>query len=122
MSNFTYMASGSLTLGGCSEFRATRTLYYAFAIGSFVYNKDKAMKGIYEKVVIKKIHFVGTYVDPLKSWLVCLNCNLTPIYTDTFNAVWDEDDLVSYSDATVLINEYFELQDILAKEAALKCL
>lgn len=119
--NFTYVASGSVTLGGCSVYRASEYLYFAFGIGSIVYSKAKAAKGIYEKVVIKKVHFPNSHIDPTTNLLICINCNLAPLYTDTFNALWNEGDLVSFSQARILVDNYFVLQDSIAQQNALKC-
>ena len=94
--DFTYVASGGISIIGCSNYELDYYRYYKYSIGSIVFNKHKALKGIYEKVVIKKVKFPTGYVN---------------LYIDTFNAHWNEDELVSYNTATALIKNYIDTRN-----------
>lgn len=118
--DFEYEGSGEIRVGGCSGYKLTFFLYYEFAIGSTVYSKPKARKGIYEKVTIKDVRFPSTYADSSRFGM-CKFCSLGPLYVDTFNAYWNEEELVSYSDATELIEAYLIQRGIWAEDAAHKC-
>lgn len=66
--------------------------YSQFNVGTLVYLKDKARKGEIHKIFVKDIK----YVTPLNNFL----------YKDSFNAVWNEEDLCNYDDAIALIYAY----------------
>ncbi len=105
MSDFSYTASGSISLGGCASYKMAIYLYFQYQIGSFVFSKEKALKGVYETIVIKKVEFP----------------NYNILYTDTYNALWSENELVPYSQAKILVDNYFEWRDETLKQLALKC-
>ena len=115
--NFQYTASGSVKLGGCSNYKLIIFFYYAFGIGSIVFSKPKALKGIYEKIVIKNVRIPEQYHNNT----TCRYCTLTALYIDTLNAYWNENELVSYDDAHELIKDYIVRRNALAENAAFKC-
>ena len=91
--DFTYQAVGGPKISGCANYKLKIFRYYLFGIGSIVFVKAKAMKGIFEKIAIKKVTFHGPYIN---------------LYFDTFNAAWNENELVSYDNALILVNAYIE--------------
>lgn len=117
--DFTYSASGSILTGGCSKYYFQLTLAHEFSIGDILYVKPKALKGVLEKVAIKDIRFPGSY-DPTRGRMVIFDIDI-PLYVDTFNALYNEEELVSYVDAIALIQEYNIRQHNLREQAALNC-
>lgn len=108
MAVYTYTPSGGAILGYCSV-PTTYYKYYEilFDLGEALYVKEKALKGILERVVIK------TYVlhqdDDGTVTLVT--------YKDTLNGLWFEDELISYSIADQLSKDYLNGQaDIAASK------
>lgn len=104
--DFTYEASGGIRIFGCSFYNFEKTKIYLFTIGSILYSKPKAMIGVYEKVAVKDVRFPKDFVN---------------LYVDTFNALWNEDELVSYQTATNLIAQYIERRNALAEENVSLC-
>lgn len=102
-----YVATGTINIGGCSGYRLTNFFTYAFSTGSIVYSRPKAQKGIYEAVCIKEARFI--------SW------QHPPLYIDTFNAYWSEDELVPYSVAAVLVRTYLDQLAVIAESKAMNC-
>lgn len=83
---YTFTPTGSLTLGGYTEPCISRVFNLDFSIGDIVFVAAKARKGVLERVCIKKILDYGLLYGG-------------PVYKDTFNEVWEEDELVSHADA-----------------------
>lgn len=91
-------SSGMIT-GGCALITYCKTYVTLFGPGDIVYNINKAQRGVLEKVVIKRQRV--------------LNKERTGgvfevMYIDTFNALWNEWDLVSHSQAIALATDYYE--------------
>lgn len=86
----TYQSDGGLTLGGCATIEIIRLYPVAFSIGSKVYIKEEANKGVFEAVVIKRINRVSGIIN----------------YVDTFNRIWLENELVAQSVAQSLAKTY----------------
>lgn len=118
--DFTYTASGSANIGGCSRYKLAEYVYYAFGIGSVVYSKPKALKGVFEKIVIKNVRFPKTYFKASRK-SVCRSCTLSPLYIDTLNAYWNEEELVTYDDAKVLAEEYYIYTNAQREQLAIEC-
>ena len=101
--DFTYEATGGIEIFGCSTYNAEITYHPIFQIGDILYSKEKAMHGIYEEIAVKKILF-PTY-----------------LYVDTFNALWNQRELVTYEVATALIEQYILIRNAKATIAAKMC-
>ena len=101
--HFKYTGSDQIRVGGCSNYEWVSFYRYAFAIGSTVYYKKKAMKGVFEKVVIKDVRIPRSY-DPSRT-PICRYCNST-LYIDTLNAYFNEEELVPYDEALELVQAY----------------
>lgn len=103
--DYTYTSNGQIRVGGCSHYGLDYFLYYAFAVGSFVYSKKKAAtKGVYERMCIKDVIYPAKMLEGMRrtqtfQWIA-------PLYVDTLNGLWNEDELVSYGEATRLIQDY----------------
>ncbi len=89
--DFTYVATGGVQVFNCADCKFSITRHYEFPIGSILFIKAKAMKGLYRRVVIKEVRFPSAYVN---------------LYVDTLNALWNEDELVSHQTAIALIQQY----------------
>jgi hypothetical protein len=98
--NYNYIAGGSIHLGGCSDYKSWAYVYWRYAINSIVFSKPAALKGKYEVVAIKEVVFT-----PQSN--MCRACNYTPMYKDSYNALWDEQELVPYSEAVDIIDNYY---------------
>lgn len=98
-----YDATGGITIGGCAAFKVTKRFTTAFAVGSRVYIRKKALnKGKLESVVIKKINRV------MPASPTCMGIQKAVNYLDTFNRVWMEEELVWQADAVILATLYWE--------------
>lgn len=87
--------------GGCASVEVYKIYTTDFAIRDIVFRRDKAEnEGLLSKHVIKKI-IINTQEDPL--------------YVDTFNAVFLQEELVSHAEALDLVTQY-ELDQIAALE------
>lgn len=109
MATINEIGSGGCSIRGCAIITYIKTYTTKFAAGDIVFNVDKARKGVLEKVVIKKVRVI--------------NANKTGgafevMYVDTYNALWNEWDLVSHREALELAQEYYEF--LLAEAAELK--
>lgn len=117
--NFTYTATGSIRVGGCSSYKWSYNYRYAFAIGSILYLKPKALKGVLEKVVVKDVRFPRKS-DPTRR-LLCRFCDLYPLYVDTLNALFNEEELITREEAVELIRDYQEKLRNDQEQLALNC-
>lgn len=116
----TYEATGGIRLQGCAGIQLAAFLYYDYEIGSIVFNRHKAARGIYEKVAIKDVRFPEL---PQRQRRKIMNyASMQPLYIDTFNAYWNEYDLVSYDQAKVLVENFFLDQQEILNDAVGKCL
>jgi hypothetical protein len=90
---FNEATSGGISAGGCAFAGDLHPFITQFGVGDTLYSEPKARKGVLEKVVIKSI----------KTTLTRRTLVATTLYTDTFNGLWNEWDLVTYVKATELI-------------------
>lgn len=94
---FDELASGGVSLLGCSNvthLQPRPTYVGRFVAGDTLYNVAKARRGVLEKVVIKGVRMIASRRT--------FGSNRV-LYTDTFNGLWNEYDLVPYEDAVELI-------------------
>lgn len=59
-------------------------------VGDTLYIKSRAKLGIFERVFIKKVLLNGRF-------------KIVPIYKDTMNALWNENELVTREEAEALV-------------------
>lgn len=113
--DFSYEASGSLSLTKCGTgyiFTPEYVRSVVFSVGDQAWLAFKAQKGILESIVIKKIRIFPVLYRGLGP--------STVIYIDTFNALYNEDDLLSYQDAFTLATNY--LNNLILEAERAKCL
>lgn len=111
MTTLYYTASGGAKTGGCAL--ASRYVYipYKWGENSVLYIKHKAVKGILERVAIKRVI--------LNSGPKTGN-QIVPIYQDTLNSLWNEDELIIEADARSLSLTYWEARELQIAEAQCK--
>jgi hypothetical protein len=88
-----------INIRGCAATSATRYFYYNFSVGSVVYFVPKAKKGVLEPHTVKEVEpFMrnGNYM------------HFKFLYRDTFNAIFNEDELCSEADAIEYAKTYYE--------------
>jgi hypothetical protein len=110
MTTLYYTASGGAKTGGCAL--ASRHVYitYKWSENSILYARHKAVKGILERVAIKRVI--------LNSGPKTGN-QIVPIYQDTLNSLWNESDLIIEEEARDLALAYREARE--AQIAAAQC-
>lgn len=106
--NHIHTSSGKISIGGCSAYIFYKLFYIKYKVGSIVYSRPKASKGIIEKIVIKKIRLFPEQENSLNT--VYKICNFPPLYIDTLNGYHNEEDLVGSEDAVKLVDQYLERQ------------
>ncbi len=111
MSVYQETNNGGLVLKGCALIAYKKQYHIAYAAGDIAYNVNKARKGVLEKIVIKQARFFQN-----KKTLGAFSV----IYVDTFNALWNERDLVGHAQAKSLA-EYFLLNLLEKIERLDKC-
>jgi hypothetical protein len=94
-----YVGSGIARFGGCAK--TTKTVYIGYKWGenSILYVKYKAQKGILETVAIKRVLLNGGKKTFNK---------IIPIYQDTLNSLWNENDLILAEEARSLALDYWQ--------------
>jgi hypothetical protein len=85
---------------------------YRFAEGSIVYSVRKAMRGIMERVAIKSVRLVANRRTQGRQ---------IPLYTDTFNSLWNENQLCTEAEARDYAIAYLERRQQDAIEAMERC-
>lgn len=103
MASYNEVGSGGAKMRGCGVVEHIHVVATTFGPGDVLYSIYKARRGILEKVVIKYAKIIknkrtgGQYVF---------------LYVDTLNALWNEYDLVPYSQAYQLAQNYLaDLQE-----------
>lgn len=103
MAVFNETGVGGVVPAGCGIITYIDVHQTLFATGDILFNIDKAKKGVLEKVVIKKVNIINAKFT---------GGQFEVMYVDTFNALWNETDLVSHAQAIILATAYYN--DILA--------
>lgn len=85
---------------------------YKFAEGSVVFSCAKAAKGTLEKLVIKEVRLLNNN----KTYL-----HWVPLYIDTLNGIWNENELCSELDARNLAVNYLQQQQQNILDALAQC-
>lgn len=102
---YSYTATGGATFNGCAATEKITYINYRWGENSVLYVLAKAQKGILEQVAIKRVI--------LNSGRKTFN-QVIPIYQDTLNSLWNENDLILEADARTLAAAYWE-----ARQAAI---
>lgn len=98
MITFSYVGSGTVYTKGCAVTKKITYIQYKYGENSIVYVKYKAEKGIIERIAIKRVL--------LNSGPKTFN-KIIPIYEDTLNSLYNEDDLILEEDAKALALAYW---------------
>lgn len=106
--NYFYSSVGNIfTIYGCSDYLYRRIVFVKYKSGDTVFLREKALKGITEKIVIKKVRLFQK--KPIENFCdECSEPTISPLYIDTLNAYHNERDLITYAEALSLI-ERFEI-------------
>jgi hypothetical protein len=99
--------SGGVKVTSCSPVRYIQQVYTKYFPRDILYNIHAARKGKMEKIVIKERLFAN-----IKKTYGRLNV----VYRDTFNALWNESDLIEYTEAYNLADAYFQKKIAQASE------
>lgn len=89
---FEYEATGRIRVVGCAGVKIKKSFLALFKVGSRVYIRKNAKRGELKSVVIKR--FAKSLADSLDTY-----SNPMIMYTDTFNRVWAENELLSEENA-----------------------
>jgi len=95
---YCYTMSGGIQMGGCAVATSAKCVTFKYAVGSTVFICEKARRGILEAIKIKKVNLISnrsTYG------------RIVPIYIDTFNGCWEEDELCTQTEATEASVDYW---------------
>ena len=113
---YSHVTSGTITIGGCALIERTECLVYKYPIGAKVYVCDKACNhGKIEAICIKSVRILSShrsrweYPSPPRNVL----------YTDTYNMIWEEDELCTHAEALDCAIAYWER--VQEEAAKLKC-
>lgn len=91
-----HVSSGGLKLKGSFLTCYSVRKHIKYSIGDFVFVKEKALKGIIERVCIKKYFIISEYkYDIFK-------------YQDTFNRIWFENEIIPHQEAVNLAIAFYE--------------
>ena len=104
-----YTGSGTINTFGCAKVRVSFYAFYKFAEGSTVFFCPKARQGRLERITIKIVK------------LIPQGATFKALYQDTYNALYNEDELCSEATAIELAAEYFAEQLVLVGQAARSC-
>lgn len=96
-----YTATGLIRTSGCAGVSVKKNYLVLFTVGSKAYIKRKARFGKMEFVVIKKIYRQTPHN-------INYGIQVDILYSDTFNRVWAEEELMSKENALDLANLYWQ--------------
>ena len=94
---FNYISNGKINLTGCSGVFKSVNFATRYKKGDIVFLKKKAINGTLESIAIKDIRILGGKFS--------FN-QVSAIYTDTYNFLYNADELVTLEDAVYVKNEY----------------
>lgn len=115
MALFTYTASGGLSMNKCGiwyTFIPNYVRRIAFSVRDQAWLRYKAEKGILESIIIKKIKLINFTTRGTGLAII--------MYIDTFNAIYNERDLIYYDEAVALVEAYLYRRRV--EEASAGCL
>lgn len=102
-----YIGSGGIKISGCAIANKVVYVSHKWEVNSILYIRHKAVKGVLERVAIKRV-----ILNSVANQIV-------PIYQDTLNSLWNEDDLLTEAHAIELTEIYREIRD--AQIASSQC-
>jgi hypothetical protein len=105
--DYEHVSTGTVRLGGTADFVVVNNYIVTYSIGSVVYLRAKAMRGILKKVAIKNVFLFPSKINAFSAGLAG-KCNFNPLYLDTWNSYHNERDLCGYEEAVALAEEYLE--------------
>lgn len=94
--NYTFQGSGKISFFGFPVVKVRKLYPSKFSEGEIVYSLRKARKGIYEKIAIKKVILRFKSGQPIF------------LYKDTFNTLYNENDLCRNTEAQQEVESYKE--------------
>ncbi len=97
----------TIEICGKSIYSNSIFIYTRYGPGNIVFNKKKALKGIVEKICIKKV-----FIRDIPRSYSYNGVGVYPMYKDTLNGIWFEEDIVDQATALALIDFYLESQGI----------
>jgi hypothetical protein len=98
MAIYDEMASGGAVITGCALLKFYDIIVTQYGTGDILYNLKKAKHGTLEKIVIKY---------PRLANLKKSQNQITIIYVDTFNGLWNENELIPLSQAVQYAEDYW---------------
>jgi|GEM_PF-3364150 len=107
-----YTALGGINLFGCARVKFSAYYIYKYGENSIVFLRYKAVRGVLEKVAIKKVILQSGFKT---------GGLIVPLYQDTLNAYYNEEELCTHQEGVDLAKAYYENLKILANEASKKC-
>jgi hypothetical protein len=112
MPSLSYTGSGIFQLSACSKYWKTINYPHKWSPGDILFSKQKAIMGQFEKIAVKQVRLIINAGTAGK---------MIFIYVDTFNSLWNEDDLVQEYDALLLAKMYYEKKIIETNNANYPC-
>jgi len=109
MNSYTYIPNGQIDIKGCSENKRSIFVFYKWGERSVVYVKPKAIRGILERIAVKRVIMnfkLGKY---------------PPIYVDNLNSLYNEDELISETEAKGIVRDYIKRQRSLIEASIGQC-
>lgn len=102
--DYVYVATGGISVYGCSACKSKSVYQTKYVVGQLVYSVPQARLGVLERLAIKEVKVFPTLTAPLSAggWMQ----GNTPLYTDTFNSLYNEDDLCDLATAQALIRSF----------------
>ncbi|MEI7485875.1 MAG: hypothetical protein WCJ72_00470 [Chryseobacterium sp.] len=106
---FYYDCGGKLNISGCSRMERRIYVFYKWGERSVVYIKPKAIRGILEKIAIRKVILNNK------------NDFYNPIYQDSLNSLYNESELISELEAINYVQDYIEKRKKMFGESISDC-
>jgi hypothetical protein len=107
-----YTATGGISFYGCARVKLSAYYTYKFGENSIVFLRYKAVRGVLEKIAIKKVTLQSGYKT---------GGLIVPLYQDTLNSYYNEEELCTHQEAVDLATLYYENVKVLANKALRKC-
>lgn len=97
---FEHQASGRVRVNGCAGLSLEKNYPALYAVGDRVWIRQKAARGKFESVVVKRVRIKVTDAPSYGG------VEIVVVYADTFNRVWIEFELASQAEAETLVESY----------------
>ena len=95
MTTYTLLPEGGCGGGGSADFDWLRPIFTKFSAGDIAYPAYKAARGVLEKIAIKYPYVQDPQTGSIK-------------YIDTWNGMWQEGELLTYTEASDMAEAYLE--------------